>query len=149
MKLRIEIDENFDDEVIIRCKSLTDEIKLLQDVIGNAVDKDARLVFTLNDTEYYINRNDILFFETVENKTAAHTADKIYYTNYKLYELEEILPKSFMRISKSSIINCKKVSAITKNITGASEVLFKDSSKKVYVSRMYFKLFKQRVEEML
>ncbi len=149
MKLRIEIDENFDDEVIIRCKSLTDEIKLLQDVIGNAVDKDARLVFTLNDTEYYINRNDILFFETVENKTAAHTADKIYYTNYKLYELEEILPKSFMRISKSSIINCKKVSAITKNITGASEVLFKDSPKKVYVSRMYFKLFKQRVEEML
>lgn len=149
MKLRIEIDENFDDEVIIRCKSLTDEIKLLQDVIGNAVDKDARLVFTLNDTEYYINRNDILFFETVENKTAAHTDDKIYYTNYKLYELEEILPKSFMRISKSSIINCKKVSAITKNITGASEVLFKDSPKKVYVSRMYFKLFKQRVEEML
>ncbi len=149
MKLRIEVDENFDDEVIIRCKSLTDEIKLLQDVIGNAVDKDARLVFTLNDTEYYINRNDILFFETVENKTAAHTADKIYYTNYKLYELEEILPKSFMRISKSSIINCKKVSAITKNITGASEVLFKDSPKKVYVSRMYFKLFKQRVEEML
>ncbi|MBQ7128967.1 MAG: LytTR family transcriptional regulator [Clostridia bacterium] len=149
MKLRIEIDENFDDEVIIRCKSLTDEIKLLQDVIGNAVDKDARLVFTLNDTEYYINRNDILFFETVENKTAAHTADKIFYTNYKLYELEEVLPKSFMRISKSSIINCKKVSAITKNITGASEVLFKDSPKKVYVSRMYFKLFKQRVEEML
>ena len=101
MKLRIEIDENFDDEVIIRCKSLTDEIKLLQDVIGNAVDKDARLVFTLNDTEYYINRNDILFFETVENKTAAHTADKIFYTNYKLYEFYANFKIIYNKLQKS------------------------------------------------
>ncbi|MGN0174395.1 MAG: LytTR family DNA-binding domain-containing protein [Acutalibacteraceae bacterium] len=148
MKLRIEIDEDNNDEIIIKCKSISDEIKLLQDVISNVIDKNAELVLHNNNSDYFINRNDILFFETADGKTAAHTLKNMYYSDYKLYELEQLLPRSFVRVSKSCIINCSAVSYINKNIAGASEVGFKNSYKKVFVSRMYFKVFKEKLEEM-
>lgn len=149
MKLRIEVDENASDEVIIKCRKLTDDIKLLQDVISNVIDKNAELLLYHGNSEYFINRNDILFFETESGKTAAHTLKNMYYTDYKLYELEQLLPKSFVCVSKSCILNSSAVSAVNKNLTGASEVQFKNSHKKVYVSRMYFKIFKEKLEERL
>ena len=147
LKLKVEIDESYSDEVIIRCSNYNDDIRLLQDVIGNVINKNAELCLSLNNTDYYINRNDILFFETTDSKTVAHTTDKMYYSNYKLYELEQVLPPEFIRVSKSTILNCKKVSSISKNLTGASEVYFKATPKKVYVSRMYFKVFKEKIDE--
>lgn len=147
MKLRIEVDGECDEEIIIRCREIDDRIKILQDIISNTVDKNASLCLSLNNTDYYINRNEILFFETCDNKTAAHTPDKMYYTDYRLYELEQILPKNFIRVSKSTVINLQKVSAISKNPVGASEVRFKNSPKKVYVSRMYYKIFKEKIDE--
>ena len=71
----------------------------------------------------------------------------MYYSNYKLYELEQLLPRSFVRISKSCIINTAKVSAVNKNLAGASEVRFLKTHKKVFVSRMYYKIFKERLDE--
>lgn len=147
MKLRIEVDEHAADEVIIKCSELNDKIKLLQDVISNAIDSNSEIVLYRGNSEYYINRSDILFFETDNGKTSAHTVSNMYYTDYKLYELEQLLPLCFVRVSKSCVLNTAKVSAVNKNLTGASEVQFKNSHKKVYISRMYFKIFKEKLEE--
>ena len=76
-----------------------------------------------------------------------HTAKDIYETKLRLYELEDILPGNFIRVSKSTILNATRVRAIHKNITGASEVEFAGSSKKVFVSRNYFKLLMAKLEE--
>ena len=76
-----------------------------------------------------------------------HTANQVYGTKYRLYELEELLPGNFIRISKSAILNAGKVRAIHKNITGASEVEFVGSGKKVFVSRNYFKVLMEKLEE--
>lgn len=38
--------------------------------------------------------------ETDGNAIQVHTRDDIYQTRYKLYELEELLPGQFMRVSK-------------------------------------------------
>ncbi len=148
MKLKVEISNDAEDEIIIKCSSITDEVKLLQDMIGNVIENNAKLVLTSGDVEYFVPRNDILFFESESGRTAAHTSDKMLYTNYKLYELEKVLPQSFIRVSKSCILNCSRVSGINKNITGASEVQFSASRKIVYVSRMYYKSFREKMDEM-
>ncbi len=72
----------------------------------------------------------------------------MYYTEYKLYELEKLMTPTFVRISKSCIINVNKISAIHRSITGASEVSFNNTDKKVYVSRAYYKILKDRLYEM-
>ncbi len=62
-------------------------------------------------------------------------------------ELEKMLPGSFLRVSKSCIMNTEKIRSVRKNITGASEVEFMDSVKKAFVSRSYFKVLTDKLEE--
>ena len=69
------------------------------------------------------------FFETDNNQVMAHTANEIFLTGSKLYELEKILPWYFSRISKSAILNVKKVYAITRNLTASSLIEFEGTPK--------------------
>lgn len=150
MKLRIEIsDDRSDDtpdEVIIRCKSITDEVRRLQNAFNSAL-KGSELALTSGNTEYFIPVNDILFFETDGAHVSAHTKDSMYYSELKLYELEAMLPGYFARISKSCIVNSSKIVSLGRNVTGTAEALFAGTSKKVYVSRMYYKVLKNLIYE--
>ncbi len=154
MKLRIELAEDiaaeaaFEDEVIIRCRSVSEEVKLLQNLISEAINQGTELSLYIGSSQYYVPRDEILFFETVEGRTAAHTSGEMYYTHNRLYQLEQLLPPNFVRVSKSCILNAGKICTIHKNLAGASEVLFRNSHKKVYVSRMYYKVLKERIDEM-
>ena len=148
MKLRIEIDENLEEpEVVVRCGCLTDEVTHLQQAISKASGASQKSVFYKGSTEYYLTLNDILFFETDENGISAHTKDNVYQTRYKLYELEELLPGSFMRVSKSAILNTSHIYSIKRNLTAASAVTFQGTHKQVYVSRYYYKPLISKLEE--
>ena len=148
MKIRIELDEQItEEEVVIRCQSLTEEIQDIQRAIRDRISKKQRLVFYKGDTEYYLPLDSILFFETEEKNVCAHTADNVYQVRYRLYELEEILPGHFMRISKSTILNTDKVLSISRNLTASSVVEFWNTHKQVYVSRYYYKPLKLKLEE--
>lgn len=147
MKVRIEIDDSLEeDEVTIKCKELNQTIKKVQQSISN-ISQMPKLIFYKNDIEYYLNLNDILFFETSENSVEAHTEKEIYKIKYRLYELEEILPNNFVRVSKSTILNVNQIYSINRNLTSSSLVQFYKSYKQVYVSRNYNKILKQRLEE--
>lgn len=150
MRLRCEISPEMvdDEEVIIRCKAKTDKVRLIESVVESILAGDSELILYIRDTEYYIPKGDILYFETESGKVKAHTAEKIFTANYKLFELEAIMPHSFIRVSKSCILNAAKVEAINRNLTGASQVFFKGCDKRVYVSRSYFKLLKEKITEM-
>lgn len=154
MKLRIELARDtaentaFEEEVVIRCQSISEEVKLLQNLISEAINKSAELSLYIGNSQYYVPRDEILFFETDDGRTAAHTSEKMYYTHHRLYKLEQLLPANFVRVSKSCILNAGKICTIHKNLAGASEVLFRNSHKKVYVSRMYYKVLKERIDEM-
>ena len=149
MKVIIDIDENcIENQVIIKCQSFSDEIAVLQKSINNSLSEDIKFELYKDNKNFYIDATDILFFETDCDVVKAHTKDDIFETKYRLYELEKILPWTFCRISKSAILNVKKVYAITKNITASSEVEFKDSYKHVFVSRGYYKPLKNKIDEM-
>lgn len=147
MKVKIEIDRDLiEDEVIIRCQSLNDEIQRIERSIHDVKSK-PRIRFYQKDIEYYISLDEILFFETEGNLMIAHTRNDVYQVKRRLYELEELLPSYFIRVSKSTILNIHHIYSITKNITASSIVEFNKSHKQVYVSRMYYKILEQRLEE--
>lgn len=148
MRIKIEIEENLtEDEVVIRCSSLNESIIAIQKNIAEAVSGRQQIMVMKGDKEYWLLLTEILFLETTENQVAVHSANQIFYTRLKLYELEELLPSVFMRVSKSAIVNTEKVRSIKKNITGASEVEFENCHKMAYVSRSYLKPFMGRMEE--
>lgn len=148
MKIKIEFDEQLqEEEIIIRCSTLTEKIQKLQRIISEANSSSEKMILFKNETEYYLNLDDILFFETGMHGIEAHTVDDIFQSKCKLYELEEILPGSFMRISKSAILNTNRVYAINRNLTASSVIEFQHTHKQVYVSRNYYKPLKHKLEE--
>ena len=148
MKIRIEVDETtFENEVVIRCAGLTKEVQMIQQALSEIAAGNQRFIFYKGETEYYMSLDEILFFETENGTINVHTADDVYQTKYKLYELEERLPGYFMRVSKSAILNVDKIYSMTRNLSTCL-VQFTKSPKQVYVSRYYFKPLKEKLEEM-
>ena len=148
MKVRIEVQENLtEDEVVIRCARINEAVLKLQDIVSDMESNTRSFVLTRGETDYFVPQEQILFFETEGKSVSAHTADKMYETQYRLYELEEMLPGSFMRISKSTIVNLNRIYSITRNLTASSVIEFSDSIKNVYVSRNYYKALIERMGE--
>lgn len=148
MKIRIEMDGNIkEEEIIIRCSHLSDEVKMVQEAVAQATMQVQKMVFYQGEKEFYFSPEEVLFFETEGNVLHAHTRDGIYRIRSKLYELEETLPGSFMRVSKSAILNVHHVYSIERNLTASSIVQFQGTHKQVFVSRHYYKALRERLEE--
>ena len=125
MKIKIEIDESAaEDEVIIRCRGLTKQVAAVQRAVRDVTNASEKILLYKGNTEYYVTLSKILFFETDENGISAHTRDEMYQTRYKLYELEDMLPGVFMRVSKSTILNTDQIFSIDRNLTASSVVAF-------------------------
>ena len=148
MKVRIDIDEQLkEDEIIIRCSKLDVRTQKVYDALMDITKESQHLILYKGNVEYYFPLENILFFETTDNCISAHTVDNVYETTYRLYELEELLPGYFMRVSKSTILNLNHIYSISRNLTASSEVQFMNTHKQVFVSRYYYKSLKCRLEE--
>ena len=148
MKIKMEIDENLtEDEIVIRCRTFNDDTVVIQKKIAELVNTGMQLEVSKGDTDYFLTLDEILFFETDETGISAHTRTDAYQTKYKLYELEDILPGFFMRVSKSTILNTNHIYSINRNLTASSVVAFSDTHKQVYVSRYYYKPLISKLEE--
>ena len=147
MKVRIELDSSMDEpEILIRAPRLTPELTQLQESILEQ--KIAPLAFYKDRSEYFLDVASILFFETDGEKIYGHTRDEAYEVKQKLYELEELLPIAFCGISKSTIVNAKQIYSLEKSFSGTSTVNFYQTHKQVHVSRRYYQLLKERLNEM-
>lgn len=148
MRIKIEVDKDLtENEIIIRCNNLDNNIIALKKIVNNINANDKQFVFYKKEKEYYFILDNILFFETSDKNIDAHTNDDVYQIKYKLYELENMLPNNFIRVSKSTILNINHIYSINHNITSSSTVEFHKSYKQVYVSRFYYKELKERLKE--
>lgn len=148
MKIRIEVDSKIsEDEVVIRCGELNDDVKNIQRKLIDMLSEKTHIAFLKDDVEYYLSLEEILFFETDVNRICAHTIDNIYNVKYKLYELEELLPRCFIRVSKSTILNINHIHSITTSLSSSRKVEFQNTYKQVYVSRYYYKPLKIKLLE--
>ena len=140
MKVRLEIDDTLnEDEIVIRTKEYTDDLKQLI----HSFQAKPKVPFFKQNTEYYLDLDAILFFESDNGTVFAHTTNDMFSTPKKLYELENILPSYFLRISKSTIVNIQKIYSLSHSVS-SHLITFQNSHKQVYVSRMYYKVLKER-----
>lgn len=94
---------------------------------------------------YQILYADIYYFESVESKTFIYTENEVYQCKLRLYELEERLKiTSFVRISKSCIINCAMIIQTKAQLNGRILVRLKNGEK-LLVSKHYIKAFHNKM----
>jgi len=146
LRIKIEIADETD-EIIIRCRERDSRILEIERAIENVLKGSGEMILNLTSTEYYIAKSDILFFASEGDKNYARTADKSYRTDYKLFELEDMMPSYFVRISKSTIANVKTISSMRREVTGNGEVTFKNCDRKAYFSRGYYKKLRDKINE--
>ena len=148
VKIRVEIDpEAPEEEIVLHCRKLTPEVVKLQQLLAKQIKSTGQIILYQNDTEYYLETDRILFFETEGSQVLAHTETEIFEARKKLYELEDMLGSDFLRISKSAIVNLNRIYAIRRNLAASSEISFQGTYKQIYVSRAYIKVLKERLEE--
>ncbi len=146
MRIKIEIaDES--EEIVIRCRERDERILEIERVIDTVLKGSGEMALYLSGTEFFVVKSDILFFESEGDKIYAQTSDKRYVTDYKLFELENVMPHYFVRISKSTIANVKVISSMRREVTGNGEVTFKNCERRAYFSRGYYKRLRDKIDE--
>ena len=131
-----------EDEIIIKCSSLDDDIRLLIEKLKN---KKERIKFQKDSSIVFADLSDIYYFESVDDKVFAYTKDNVLETKLKLYQLEEsYLPQDFLRVNKALIMNLSKVESLAPAFGGRFEAVLK-SGYKVIISRNYVAELKKRL----
>lgn len=148
MKLRIEIDPEFSEEIIIRGPEYNEKINQIKNLLDGVLDRSDQLNVFSGDKEFFVPIKDMIFFETFDNKVWAHTLNGIYSCSMTLFQLEDRLPRYFMRSSKSCIVNINKIESIKRTASGVGEINFYSSEKVAYISRMYYRSVRDRIDEM-
>ena len=147
MKIHIEIDEDLaEDELHIRCRQMTDGIRRIRRAAQEQSTEHGLTAYR-GDEMFYLLPEDILFFETEGDAVYAHTATEAYRVKQRLYELEKLLPRDFMRVSKSAILNAARVYSLSRQLASSSTAGFKGTHKQVFVSRLYGKTLRLRLTQ--
>ena len=135
MQTRItKIDRNKPELIEIQCHSISEEVR---EIVAFVKSREGQLTGTADERQYEISISDIFYIESVDNKAFIYTKSKVYETRQKLYELEEMLKKKhFLRVSKSTLLNLMKVSAIKPALNSRFTAVLQ-SGEQVVITRKY------------
>ncbi|MGN0325279.1 MAG: LytTR family DNA-binding domain-containing protein [Lachnospiraceae bacterium] len=111
MKINVITDDSIqEDEITITCRADTPEIRNL---IASLEMMNRQMAVLDGDANTFIDIAEILYMESVDGKCFVYTEHKIYETASRLYELEQkLMPYRFVRISKSVIVNLRKITSL-------------------------------------
>ena len=145
MKFKLIIDSEKDEEIVATVHErspLTDQVERL---VMQHTGTDRIAAYTEDDMKM-LPFADIECITILDGKTyAIDTSNRRYRLKLRLYELEKILPSSFIRINKSTLANENRLERFTASFSGAVDALFKCGYTE-YVSRRCFAEIKRRFD---
>ena len=89
--------------------------------------------------------SDVFMFRVEDKQVKVYTESKEYQIKKALYQVEENLTSDFVRISKTTIVNLKKVERVAPSLKGMMFIQLKNGLKD-NISRKYLPDFKQALD---
>lgn len=143
MKFRLIIDKDKEEEVVATVHQRSPLIEQIESLILNHTD---RIPGYLEDEIKMLSVSEIECVTVLDGKTyAIDSQNREYRLKLRLYELEELLPSSFIRINKSTLANENALDRFTVTIAGSVDAIFKCGYRE-YVSRRCFAQIRRRLE---
>ena len=129
-----------ENEIIIKCDYLDEGLtKLINQFKGGK----GKMNFYKDSKIVFVEPDEILYFESVDDTVFAYTKDCVYETKSKLYQLEQKLPSStFFRANKAVIVNVDKINSLAPLFGGRFEAVL-ENGYKVVISRNYLSTLKE------
>ena len=134
MKITIEEPQTGEeDEIIVRCRNISPELLSML----NAIKMPSSILIAYMGNEIHrVNPADIFYIEVVDRMTFFYCESAVYESRQKLYELEELEIRDFLRISKSVIVNVNMIKTLIPLLSGKAEAVLVNNER-VVISRQY------------
>ena len=141
MKLEMrKIPESEPEMMEIRYHWVTDEIR---EIVSFVKSRQGQLSATRDGQRFEVPVMDLFYAESVDDRIFLYTASDSYEIRMKLYELEDLLKnRSFLRISKSMLVNLMKISSVRPALNGRFSAILKNGEE-IIISRKYVPALKQ------
>lgn len=132
-------------KVTIEYKEKDEQVNKLIDFVEHLEEVENYFTASADGRIYNISINDILYIESVDRKTFGYTVNEVYELGFKLYEIEERYKlMDYMRISKSCIVNLKKIHSLKPDF-GGKILATMENNEKLYISRQYASVLKEKL----
>ena len=145
MKFRLIIDTEKDEEVVVTAHARTDLIDGIEALILRNAGADRIPGYTEDDIKM-LSFAEIECVTVLDGKTyAIDKKNRRYRLKQRLYELEQQLPASFIRINKSTLAQLSAIDRFAVTYSGSVDAVFQCGYRE-YVSRRCFAQIKRRLE---
>ena len=142
MKVELNIEEKFKEILVtISTDKINDEV---QELVNYIEYKEDYLVGIADDQVCVLDISDIIRVFVEDRKVFVVTTKGKFIVRKKLYEMNNLLTKDFVKISQSEIANIKFIKNLDLSIRGTIVIVYKNSDIS-YVSRRLLKDFKTKL----
>lgn len=142
MKLELNIDEKVKETLVVVSANKID--KEVQNLINYIEYSSEYLIGIVEDKVSIIDIDEIIRVYIEDRKTFVATLKDTYVVKKKLYEVENMVTRNFIKISQSEMANIKFIKNLDFSNTGTIVIKYKNSDIS-YVSRRMIKEFKLKL----
>ncbi len=140
MELKIVIDKNRPEEVIIYAHKKSELIKSIENLVERC---EKNFVAYGDGCVRKISADEVYCFVSRDSKVYALTEKEKLLLKERLYQIEEKLDGNFVKINQSCIGNINRIKNFDVSVSGTLKVIFKNGYTD-YVSRRQMKIVKER-----
>ena len=143
MKFKLIVDKTKDEEIVATVHEPSALTEQIQQMVMEHSGTDWITAYE-EDAAKRLKFQEIACVTVQDGKTyAVDQNGRQYRLKQRLYEIEQLLPPSFIRINKSAIANETHIQKFTANFSGAVDAVFRGGYRE-YVSRRCFAQIKRR-----
>lgn len=142
MRIRVEHGSFEENEVLLRCREIDEEVL---EVLSLLKERSSKLIGFLDGEVHLLSPADLYYAESVDGRNFIYTADEVYETAQSLAALQGIYQDfGFLRIGKSQLVNLNHVAKL-KSLTNSRIEITLNNTEKMIVSRHYTQGLKERL----
>ena len=132
--------------ILVNSPKDTEQVQNLVSSIMILANGKKQIIGAKDNRNYILDFANIICFYSEVKNTYCKTIEGSFRIKERLYEIEDMLEKDFIRISNSCIINMNYVKAFDSNYVGTVEIIMKDKTKE-YVPRRRVKEIIKKLQE--
>lgn len=145
MKVNLFVSKDIDEpHADIHTNELTDNVTKAISILESEESNDLLAVKKGSDITL-LDLHDVFMFRVESKQVKVYTQNNEYVIKKPLYQVEEGLNHSFVRISKTTIVNLKKIERVAPSLRGMMFIELKNGLKD-NISRKYLPSFKEALD---
>jgi DNA-binding LytR/AlgR family response regulator len=141
MKCKTIIDKNREEEVIIYAHERNETVESIERIVSST---QLELIGYSGKSAVKLEWSEVYCFSVEDNRVYAVTEKEKLQLKLRLYQVEEMADKGFVKINQSCVANIKHIKRFDASVSGTLRVIFKNGYTE-YVSRRQLKTVKERL----